>query len=108
MKKIAIVTVASRGTGKSIAIKLTEEGYEVVINDNQGENDAKDTLENVNKYTKGSIIKANVSRRDEANKQVVISMLNKELDINTISEYTELDIDTINKIKQEWLEKSKK
>lgn len=54
------------------------------------------------------IIKANVSRRDEANKQVVISMLNKELDINTISEYTELDIDTINKIKQEWLEKSKK
>ena len=45
---------------------------------------------------------------NKANKQVVISMLNKELDINTISEYTELDIDTINKIKQEWLEKSKK
>lgn len=51
MKKIAIVTVASREIGKSIAIKLTEEGYEVVINDNQGENDAKDTLKKVNKYT---------------------------------------------------------
>lgn len=108
MKKIAIVTVASREIGKSIAIKLAEEGYKVVINDNQGENDAKDTLKKVNKYTEWMIIKANVSRRDEANKQVVISMLNKELDINTISEYTELDIDTINKIKQEWLEKSKK
>ena len=68
MKKVAVVTGASRGIGKSIAIKLAEEGYEVVINYNQSESDAKDTLEKVNKYTKGMIIKADVSKREEVKK----------------------------------------
>ena len=68
MKKVAVVTGASRGIGKRIAIKLAEEGYEVVINYNQSESDAKDTLEKVNKHTKGMIIKADVSKREEVKK----------------------------------------
>lgn len=70
MNKVAVVTGASRGIGKSIAIKLAKLGYEVVINYNNSEKDANDTLEIVNKYSKGLLIKADVSDTKEVKNMV--------------------------------------
>lgn len=61
MDKVALVTGASRGIGKSIAIKLAKLGYAVIINYKSSEEDAKDTLDIVNKYSRGLLIKADVS-----------------------------------------------
>lgn len=61
MDKVALVTGSSRGIGKSIAIKLAKLGYTVIINYKSSEEDAKDTLDIVNKYSKGLLIKADVS-----------------------------------------------
>lgn len=70
MNKVAVVTGASRGIGKSIAIKLAKLSYEVVINYNNSEKDANDTLEIVNKYSKGLLIKADVSDTKEVKNMV--------------------------------------
>lgn len=61
MDKVALVTGASRGIGKSIAIKLAKLGYAVIINYKSSKEDAKDTLDIVNKYSRGLLIKADVS-----------------------------------------------
>lgn len=61
MDKVALVTGASRGIGKSIAIKLAKLGYAVIINYKSSEEDAKDTLDIVNKYSRGLLIRADVS-----------------------------------------------
>ncbi len=60
-KKVALVTGASRGIGKSIAIDLAKNNFIVVINYNQNEELAKQVLEEVNLYSEGYIIKADVS-----------------------------------------------
>ena len=41
MEKIAIVTGASRGIGKEIAIHLAKNGVKVIANYNKSENQAK-------------------------------------------------------------------
>ena len=47
--KVAVVTGASRGIGKSIAVTLAQNGYDVIVNYKSSEKAAQDTLENVDK-----------------------------------------------------------
>jgi len=47
MKKYALVTGGSRGIGRAICLKLSELGYEVVINYITNEAEAQKTLESI-------------------------------------------------------------
>lgn len=66
-KKVALVTGASRGIGKAIAIDLAKNGYIVVINYVSNEKKAKSVLDEVNLYSEGFLFKADVSKIDEIN-----------------------------------------
>ncbi|MFZ2538436.1 MAG: 3-oxoacyl-ACP reductase FabG [Oscillospiraceae bacterium] len=60
--KTALITGASRGIGKAIAIKLSQSGYNVIINYNNSEIEAKalaDSLQNA------IAIKADIGKSDE-------------------------------------------
>ncbi|MBQ2672189.1 MAG: glucose 1-dehydrogenase [Clostridia bacterium] len=67
MKKAAIITGASRGIGAAVAIKLAEKGYNIVINYNNSEKSAMDTLKKVRKAGAMAIaLKGDVSNYEEA------------------------------------------
>lgn len=67
MKKVVLVTGASKGIGKAIAIRFAKAGYSVVVNYNSDEVGALATLEEVNKYSDGIILKADVSKENDIN-----------------------------------------
>ncbi|MEG0693059.1 MAG: 3-oxoacyl-ACP reductase FabG [Oscillospiraceae bacterium] len=60
--KTALITGASRGIGKAIAIKLSQEGYNVIINYNNSKDEAI-TLSN--SLQNAIAIKADISKSDE-------------------------------------------
>jgi 3-oxoacyl-[acyl-carrier protein] reductase len=66
-KKVALVTGASRGIGKSIAIDLAKNDYIVVINYYSNDKEAKKVLDEVNSYSEGCLFKADVSNVSEVN-----------------------------------------
>lgn len=72
MEKVVIVTGASRGIGREIAIKLHEKGYIIVANYNNSEKEAKELKEKYNI----DIFKADVSTR-EGVKSIAEYTLNK-------------------------------
>lgn len=60
--KIALITGASRGIGKAIAIELAKQGASVVINYSTDDDGAKKTLEEIKKVDGyGIIVKGNIS-----------------------------------------------
>ncbi len=64
--RVALVTGASRGIGRAIAIKLASEGAKVIVNYNGSEDRAKDTLAEIEKLgAEGIIYKCNVSNFEE-------------------------------------------
>ena len=64
-KKVALVTGASRGIGKAIAIDLAKNNYIVVINYYSNDEKAKEVLNEVNTYSEGYLFKADVSNANE-------------------------------------------
>lgn len=77
MKKIAIVTGASRGIGRQIAKTLAKEEITVVANFNKSEEKAKELQQELkNENIDIDIFKADVSKREEA-KALVEYTLNK-------------------------------
>lgn len=81
--KVAIVTGASRGIGRSIAIELAKAGANVVINFNNNESSAKETLEDVKALGGyGIIVKGDMSNYKDA----------KGLVLKSISSFGKVDI----------------
>lgn len=78
MEKVVIVTGASRGIGREIAIKLHEKGYIVVANYNNSEKESRELKEKYNI----DIFKADVSTREGA----------KSIAEYTLNKYKKIDI----------------
>lgn len=78
MKTVVIVTGASQGIGREIAIKLQEKGYIVIANYNKSEKEAQELNEKYNI----DIFKADVSTREGA----------RNLAMYTINKYKKVDV----------------
>ena len=69
--KVALVTGASRGIGKAIALHLGELGAEVVVNYSSSENQANEVVELIKNIGRKSYkIKFDVSNEDEVNNSI--------------------------------------
>lgn len=78
--KRVLVTGASKGIGKSIAVELAKSDYEVVIHYNSDKAGARETLDEVEKLgARGSIISFNISDRASVKEK-----LEKDIDSNGI------------------------
>lgn len=74
--KTVLITGASRGIGKEIAIKFATEGYNVVLNYNSNESKASAVAEIVEKFgVKCLLCKADVSNEEEV--KVMVNLANK-------------------------------
>ena len=83
MKKIAIVTGASRGIGREVAKELAESGITVIANYNKSEEEAKKLQQELEEQNfKLEIVKADVSKREDVKKLVEY----------TIEKYGKIDI----------------
>lgn len=66
--KIVVITGSSSGIGRTTAIRFAKEGAKVVINYHINEKGGEETLKEVQKYSEGLLIKADVSKPEEVNK----------------------------------------
>lgn len=109
MSKVIIITGASRGIGKEIAIKLAKKGYKVIANYNKSEEKAKQLQEELqNENIKIDIYKADVSKREECQKLVnyciekykKIDVLINNAGISIYGQFTDLTDEEWNKIER--------
>lgn len=83
MKKVAIITGASRGIGRSCAIKLAKEGIHVIAGFNKSESKAKELKEELkNLGIEIDIFKVDVTSKKEIQKMVDF----------TLEKYNQIDI----------------
>lgn len=69
--KKAIVTGGKRGLGRAIALELSKNGADIIINDLNYDEEAESTIKEIEKYgCKAYFIKADISKMDEAKKLV--------------------------------------
>lgn len=73
--KVAIVTGASRGIGKSIALEMAKEGAKVIVNYNNHEESAIEVVEEIKKNEGIAIaIKADISKRNEVKHMIELAI----------------------------------
>ncbi|MGN1276362.1 MAG: 3-oxoacyl-[acyl-carrier-protein] reductase [Floccifex sp.] len=66
MNKNVLITGASRGIGKAIAICFAKHGYDVIVHYNGSQQAALDTFEQVKQYSSHSIlVQGNVSKQED-------------------------------------------
>jgi NAD(P)-dependent dehydrogenase (short-subunit alcohol dehydrogenase family) len=83
LDKTAIVTGASRGIGRAMALTLPKESANVIVNYNQSKNEAKKVVNEIRGFrAKAVAVKADVSKADEA----------KALVKKTLEEFGRIDI----------------
>ena len=71
MSKVALITGASRGIGRSIALELARSGISVAINYNSSYEKAKELLYEIKKFNKNvNIYKADVSNEIEVSEMI--------------------------------------
>ena len=83
--KVALITGASKGIGKSIALEFANEGASIIINYNKSEKEALELVNKINKnknYLESIAIKADISHIEE-----ISEMVDK-----IISKYSHIDI----------------
>ena len=66
MAKTAVITGATKGLGKQIALELDKDGFEIVINYRTENDSLAQMVEEINKTTKAYTFKADISNFDEA------------------------------------------
>jgi 3-oxoacyl-[acyl-carrier protein] reductase len=83
-KKVALVTGASRGIGRGIALEMAREGADVVVNYNNSKEKANEVARSVEALGRRSLaVKADVSNQDEvaAMRKLVLAELGDGVDI---------------------------
>ena len=71
LDKIALVTGASKGIGRAIAIAFAKEGANVVVNYFKSEDDANDVVKEINALGRAAVpVRADVSKIDEVKAMV--------------------------------------
>lgn len=68
--KNALVTGASRGIGRAIAVKFAQHGAFVGVNYFKSHEKAKETMEDVRRYSDGILLQGDVGKLDEAKRIV--------------------------------------
>jgi len=63
--KVAVITGASRGIGKAIAVALAREKMNVVVNYSCSKDQANSVVSRINEFSKAIAIKADVSKSEE-------------------------------------------
>lgn len=92
--KTVLITGSSRGIGKSIALDLAKEDYNIVIHYNSNYEEAKRVEEEINKYNKNTfIIKCNLEDENEIN-HMVNEITNKYGSIDYLVNNAGIAIDT--------------
>lgn len=76
--KVALITGGSRGIGRAIALKLSEEGYNIAISYINNKDRAEEVIGKIEKNgVKGLAIKADVSKEDEVDN--MMNMIKEQL-----------------------------